>query len=208
MACASTCFMIPRQTLKFLVVVSPASFSSLRLHFVLALADTHFTAHDLLPSTTFLVLALARASSVYHIEVPSGASTSFGRLPPLLLAPTRGSAIYDLPLLPPPTRALAVYTLLLALARASAVYHRCFLCPQELRPSTTYLVMKVHLEPLRAKFWCIPSTCLYQEKLRPSTTASGASTSFCCLPHCFWRPQELRPSTTTASRAHKSFCRL
>jgi hypothetical protein len=66
------------QTLKFLLVVSQSSFSSQWLHFVLALADTHFTGHaDLLSSTT-LLLALARASVVYHI--PSGASTRFGRL--------------------------------------------------------------------------------------------------------------------------------
>jgi hypothetical protein len=44
---------------------------------------------------SLLVLALARAFAVYHIA--SGASKSFGRLPPLLLAPTRAPTVYDLP---------------------------------------------------------------------------------------------------------------
>jgi hypothetical protein len=126
---------------------------------------------ELLPSTTLLFM-LAQASAVYHIAFR--ASTSFCRLP-LLLAPTRGSAVYH-----------------------------CFSRPQEVPPSTTYLVMKVHLEPLRAKFLCIPiSTCLYQEGLPPSTTflllalaqpsviyhipSAGASMGFRRLLHCFWR---------------------
>jgi hypothetical protein len=86
----------------------------------------------------------------------------------------------------------------------------------------TYLVMKLHLEPLRAKFWCIPSTYLYQEELQPSTTlllalarasavyhiASGAHKSFGRQPPLLLAPTRASAVYHSAFGASMSFCCL